>query len=111
MSGRNLDNLVHRDYAGVMRDIVDPSATINPDAIGYSVLLADGRAVSGTRIAETDTELHIFPANGEVAKLKKSKIESVTPMKNSPMPAGLEKQLTTDEMRDLMTYLLLRGEP
>ena len=106
--GPDLDNLVHRDYAGVMRDIADPNAAINPDAIGYNVLLADGRTISGTRVAETDAELHIVPSSGELAKLRKSEIETVTPMKVSPMPTGLDKQLTKDEMRDLMTYLLLR---
>lgn len=108
--GPDLDNLVHRDYASVLRDIVDPSATINPDAIGYHVLLDDGRTVSGTRVAETEDELHIVPASGEVAKLKKSSIEEVSPMKLSPMPAGLEKLLSSDELRDLMTYLLLRHQ-
>ena len=106
--GPDLDNLIHRDYAGVLRDVVDPSATINPDAIGYNVLLDDGRTVSGTRVAETEDELHIVPASGVLAKLKKSEIEAVAPMKISPMPAGLDKQLTKNELRDLMTYLLLR---
>ena len=109
--GPDLDNLVHRDYAGVLRDIVDPNATINPDAIGYNVLLDDGTTVSGTRVAETDDELHIVPASGELAKLKKTNIEEVAPMSVSPMPAGLEKQLTKQELRDLMTYLLLKRNP
>lgn len=109
--GPDLDNLIHRDYASVLRDIVDPSATISPDAIGYNVVLEDGRTVSGTRVAETDDELHIVPASGELAKLKKSQIEEVKPMKVSPMPAGLEKQLTKVELRDLMTYLLLKTKP
>lgn len=107
--GPDLDNLVHRDYASVLRDIVDPSATINPDAVGYSVVLDNGKSISGTRVAETESELHIVPASGDVAKLKKTEISLIEPMKISPMPSGLHKQLSEEELRDLMTFLLLRS--
>ena len=32
-------------------------------------------------------------------------------MKTSLMPAGLDKALTAEELRDLMTYLLLEAPP
>src|SRR5262245_25784438 len=35
----DLSNLIHRDYASVMKDIVQPSAAINPDAVAYNVHL------------------------------------------------------------------------
>ena len=91
--GPDLDNLIHRNYASVLKDIVNPSATINPDAVGYSVILNDGKTVSGTRVNETADELHIVPANGEVVRLKKTNIMEITPMKTSAMPKGLEKLL------------------
>ena len=59
--GPDLDNLVHRDYAGVLRDIVDPSATINPDAIGYHVLLDDGRTVSERAWRRRKMNCTLFP--------------------------------------------------
>ncbi|MEM7313670.1 MAG: heme-binding protein, partial [Planctomycetota bacterium] len=105
--GPDLDNLIHRDYVGVLNDIINPSATINPDAVGYNVILENGKTVSGTRVADTDDELHIVPSDGKVVRLKKSEISEIQPMKISAMPAGLEKLLSTDELRDLMTFLLL----
>ena len=104
--GPELGNLPHRDYASVLRDIIEPSATINPDAVGYTVTLRDGTAVVGTRLAETETELQIAQPGGTVAKLTKSDITKTDPMTISLMPAGLEKTLTPDELRDLMTFLL-----
>ena len=38
-----------RDYASVLKDITDPSAAINPDAVGYTVTLTNGTATVGTR--------------------------------------------------------------
>src|SRR5262249_38234213 len=45
--GPDLSNLVHRDYASVVRDITEPSFAINPDYIAYAVTTKDGRAFVG----------------------------------------------------------------
>ena len=106
--GPDLNNLVHRDYAGVLSDIVDPNATINPDAIRYAVTLAKGGApLTGTRIGETAEELHLAQPGGQIAKLKKADIAKTEALPVSLMPAGLDKILTKSEIRNLMTYLLL----
>src|SRR5581483_1684187 len=43
--GPDLSNLVHRDYASVLRDIREPSAALNPDHISYVLELSDGRVL------------------------------------------------------------------
>jgi hypothetical protein len=45
--GPDLDNLIHSDYASLLKNISDPGAAINPDAVGYIVTLKDGTAVVG----------------------------------------------------------------
>ncbi len=45
--GPDLSNLIHRDYASVMRDIVHPSFAINPDYIGHIIALEDGQVLTG----------------------------------------------------------------
>ena len=104
--GPDLSNLIHRDYKSVMKDIADPNVMINPDAVGYIVTMKDGTATVGTRIAETDAELQIAQPGGAIAKLNKANIAKSEPMTISLMPAGLDKALTKEELRDLMTYLL-----
>ncbi|MBP7948531.1 MAG: c-type cytochrome [Verrucomicrobiales bacterium] len=104
--GPDLDNLVHRDYASVLADIVKPSAAINPDAAAYTVHLKDGTTVTGTRVQDASGELHIAQPGGVVAKLQKSEILQAEPLPVSLMPPGLDKILTVEELRDLMTYLL-----
>ncbi len=104
--GPELSNLIHRDYASILKDIADPNAMINPDAVGYTVTMKDGTAVVGTRLAETESELQIAQPGGAVAKLERGKIVKIEPMSVSLMPAGLDKALTREELRDLMTYLL-----
>jgi putative heme-binding domain-containing protein len=57
--GPDLGNTPHRDYASVLRDIHDPGATINPDAVAYQVTTKSGAVAVGTRVGESDTELKI----------------------------------------------------
>ena len=45
--GPDLSNLIHRDYASVLRDITHPSFAINPDHLSYTVTLNDGRMLDG----------------------------------------------------------------
>jgi putative heme-binding domain-containing protein len=104
--GPELGNLIHRDYASVLADIVDPNSAINPDGVGYIVTMKDGSTTVGTRLGESAYELQIAQVGGVVAKLKKSDIAKTEPMTVSLMPAGLEKNLSTTELRDLMTFLL-----
>lgn len=105
--GPELGNLIHSDYASLLKNITDPNASINPDAVGYTVTLKDGTAVVGTRLGETEAELQIAQPGGAVAKLKKADVARTEPMTTSLMPAGLDKALSAEELRDLMTYLLL----
>jgi putative heme-binding domain-containing protein len=104
--GPELGNLVHRDYASVLQDIAEPNASINPDAVGYVITRKDGSSVVGTRLLESAYQIHIAQVGGAVEKINKSDIAKSEPMTVSLMPPGLEKTLTRDELRDLMTYLL-----
>ena len=104
--GPDLSNLIHRDYASVLKDIADPNAAINPDAVGYIIRLKDGEDLTGTRLGETTTELQIAQVGGKIVNLQKSSIVKTEPMKVSLMPSGLDKALTSDELRDLMTFVL-----
>lgn len=104
--GPPLDNQRHRDYASLWRDIVDPNATLNPDAIAYRAVLADGTSAVGVRLAETPAELTLAEPGGATRLIRKADIEALAPLANSLMPVGIEQLLTPAEIRDLMAYLL-----
>jgi putative heme-binding domain-containing protein len=103
--GPDLANLIHRDYASVLRDIQNPSFAINPDYLGNSVLLTDGRVLTGT-LQTLDGKLFVGEATGELTALNESEIVTIKPAEVSVMPKGIEEKLTPDQMRDLMTFLL-----
>src|SRR5690606_18445623 len=102
--GPDLSNLLHRDYASVLRDVVEPSYAINPDYVTHNILLADGRALTGTLRGEGE-QLLISDSQGRVTALTRDEIERSSPSAKSIMPEELLDRLGPDALRDLMTYL------
>jgi putative heme-binding domain-containing protein len=103
--GPDLSNLVHRDYLSVARDIHTPSAAINPDYVGYSVELKDGRILQGTLRSDGDS-LVISDTSGKQTKVDRSEVETSAPASVSVMPQGLDTALGPEKLRDLLTFLL-----
>ncbi|MCA9055026.1 MAG: c-type cytochrome, partial [Planctomycetaceae bacterium] len=103
--GPDLNNLVHRDYASVRRDVLNPSFAINPDYIGHVIVLDDGRTLTGV-LRNQDGKLWLGDEKGKVTEIDRDAIDSMQPAKTSIMPQGLLDKLSPDEVRDLMTYLL-----
>jgi putative heme-binding domain-containing protein len=104
--GPDLGNTLHRDHASVLRDINDPSATLNPDAVGYQITLHDGGSVTGIRVGETADELKLAAPGGQVTAVKKADIRGNAALPVSLMPPGLLSALGEREVKDLMTFLL-----
>ncbi len=103
--GPDLMNLIHRDYASLVRDISNPSFAINPDYIGHVIALNDGRVLTGVLQTDGD-QLVLGDEKGVLTKLEKSDIETMKVSSTSVMPAGIAQKLTADQMKDLLTYLM-----
>jgi putative heme-binding domain-containing protein len=104
--GPDLSNLVYRDYASVLKDIVEPSAAINPDHLAYNVELTDGNVETGVILADTPDKLTLGQVTGQSIDIPRSRIARAKPSAVSLMPEGLLKGLNSQQQRDLMTFLL-----
>ncbi len=104
--GPDLSNLVYRDYASVLKDILQPSAAINPDFLAYNIELTAGDAVTAVLQTETHDEITIVDGNDHTSLLRKNNIKSMKPSAISFMPEGLLKDLNLEQVKDLMTFLL-----
>jgi putative heme-binding domain-containing protein len=103
--GPDLANLVHRDYASVLRDIVNPSFAINPDYIGHLIAMNDGQILTGV-LRDEAGQLILGDEKGNSTKIVRSDIDQMRPAKLSVMPTGLSEKLSKEQLRDLMTFLL-----
>ncbi len=104
--GPDLSNLIHRDYDSVRRDILKPSYAINPDFVSYSILLDDGRIVTGPVRTEGDV-LIVGNSQGEELRITRQQVERMQASPLSIMPQDFDKRLTQKELNDLLAFLLL----
>lgn len=103
--GPDLSNVIHRDYASVVRDITLPSYAINPDFITYGVALTDGRVLTGAVRNDGDFLL-IGDKDGKEHRIPRADVESLVPSTVSTMPEGLSKKLDEKQFKDLLAFLL-----
>lgn len=106
----DLSNLIHRDYASVMKDIQQPSAAINPDAVAYNVHLKDGDVVTGIPLKESASEMIFGDVNGQPITISRERIAETKASSISLMPEGLLQGMTEQQVKDLMTFLLRQPE-
>lgn len=69
------------------------------------ITLKDGRVMSGLIIASDDRTITLKTLADEIAIEKKSVLKNIR-MQDSIMPQGLLSDLSTDQVRDLIAYLM-----
>jgi hypothetical protein len=89
----------------VLRDITQPSFAINPDFVASTVVLKDGTLVAGV-VRTQGNKLHVGNKEGKTIVVDKTKVEEIQPSRQSVMPDDLMKTLSSEQTRDLLTFLL-----
>ena len=103
-AGPALDKLSERlKPEDMLRSLTHPN---DPVVEGYGVViltLDDDSMLTGTPLAETETELSMRAPSGSIEKIAKSRIKERTPPVSPMPPLGLT--LAKKDLRDLMAYL------
>lgn len=111
-SGPSLSSVGRRRSAAYLRDsIVDPSAEITRGYDTVSVVLRDGKKITGTERGLDNFTVQVRDLAGNFYSFDKSEVASVTRETRSLMPANYGRLFTAQELDDLVAYLAsLRGE-
>jgi putative heme-binding domain-containing protein len=100
LTGSNRKNL---DY--LLENIVDPSASVGADFRTLIALLDDGRVINGVITATSERTLTLQTAQ-EPVTLDRNSIGSMQQSNTSLMPDGLLQNLSSEQIRDLVGYLM-----
>jgi putative membrane-bound dehydrogenase-like protein len=95
------------DY--LLENILDPSAIVPSEYQVTVLVLKDGRVITGLLKSEAG-DVFMMQTDKELLRILKSDVEERTKSKDSMMPEGLLTKLKTDEVRDLLGYLLGPGQ-
>ncbi|MEM7203937.1 MAG: c-type cytochrome [Planctomycetota bacterium] len=97
----------------LLEAIVDPSRVIS-DQYGSSIVMRrDGSSVFGLVVEGADGGLAVYSntPGAEPVTIPKADVVEVRESSVSQMPPGLVDALNADELRDLVAFLLSRGDP
>jgi putative membrane-bound dehydrogenase-like protein len=104
--GPNLTASNFRDPAALMTQILDPNLYVSPQYIQYLVVDQSGRTFTGILSQQTATSITLRRDKGAEDTILRSHIDEITSTGKSLMPEGLEKQVSKQDMADLLYFLI-----
>jgi putative heme-binding domain-containing protein len=109
--GPDLAMVALKPASYLLMEILDPSRNLDSRYAGYTVLLADGRTLTGLLAAETDSSLTLLSQDGKKHELLRGDVERVAAQGKSLMPDGIETHVPPADMADLLAYVRNRRPP
>jgi putative membrane-bound dehydrogenase-like protein len=94
-----------RSERDLLESIVFPSASFVRSFEPVAVATSDGKAYNGLIRGETADELLLATGVNQEARIARREIEEMRPSTVSIMPAGLDQQLTPQELADIVAFL------
>ncbi len=104
-AGPSLSDVRKREKAALLYEILDPNSKVEPRFTAYSVLTNDGQLFNGLIGSETEDAIVLKMAKGQGKTIGRSEIDQIKVSNVSLMPEGIEKEVTTQQMADLLAYL------
>jgi putative heme-binding domain-containing protein len=90
----------------LLEAVVFPSATFARGFEPFRVRTKDGGVHDGLIARETADAIYLFTAERQERRIGRDAVEAILQGKLSIMPQGLDAQLTREELRDLIGFLL-----
>jgi putative membrane-bound dehydrogenase-like protein len=103
--GPDLATVRHRPPLLLLGDILLPSQSIAQKYETYMVERTSGTTDTGVVAAQTPTSITLRQGPGQAVTIARSQIRKITVSPRSTMPADLDKQITPEEMADLLAFL------
>ena len=86
--------------------ILHPDAGISFGYEGWEVSLKDGSSLVGIIVSKTETDILMKFPGGTSQNIKTRDVKGMKQMANSMMPTGLHENMSTQDLADLVEYLM-----
>jgi putative membrane-bound dehydrogenase-like protein len=108
--GPDLTGMAVHPKEHLLTDIIDPSRSVEANFRAYTVSTKSGRVFTGLLAAESKTAIELFDSEGKKQTLLRQDLDELVMSPKSLMPDGFEKQLSRQELTDLLEFLTQRGK-
>jgi len=89
----------------LLTSILDPNRAIDNNYFSYTVVTVQGKVITGIISAETATSVTLRQQENKTVTLLREDIDEIRSNGVSLMPVGLEKNITIQQMADLISYI------
>lgn len=103
--GPDISDVRNRSRDALLHDILDPNQKIEPQFTAYIVQTDEGQFFNGLMVAETAETVVLRLAGNQRQIIPRDEIEEIRASGKSLMPEGVEKEITVQQMADLLEYL------
>ena len=103
--GADLNGIRNRGLPAVLLNILDPNREVKPKYLTYVLIDVKGRSTTGMITAENANSITLQKPDGTNTTILRTEIEVLQSTGLSFMPEGLEKQVSKQQMADLLSYL------
>lgn len=104
--GPNLAAIKNRGSEAIVLNVFDPNREVNPDFLTYTILTTEGRSVTGVIASQSATGITLKRPDVKEETILRQDIEAMKSTGLSLMPEGFEKQVTVEQLADLVAYLM-----
>jgi putative membrane-bound dehydrogenase-like protein len=103
--GPDLAGLTDRSPLAMLVAILDPNRAVETRFQSYTAVTASGQVFTGLLANETGNSITLLAADGKQTTLLRSELDVLEGTARSLMPEGIEKDISLQEMADLLAYL------
>lgn len=91
--------------AQLLESILEPSKRIDPKYVTYLVETTQGRLLTGLLVKKDAKEVTLKDAENKLIRIPVGQVEQLVPQRRSVMPELLLRDLTAQQVADLLDYL------
>ncbi|MCA9065843.1 MAG: c-type cytochrome, partial [Planctomycetaceae bacterium] len=103
--GPDISDTQARSRDALLYDILDPNRRLDPQFTEYVVATHDGQILNGLLVSDAGNEVVLRQPEGREQTVSRSDIDEIRSTERSLMPEGIEKDVTVQQMADLLEFL------
>jgi len=110
--GPDFDGLgAKRSREELLESLIEPSKKIDPQYISYVVETADGHVYQGLLVERSDQAIVLRTPENKLVRVAADNVEYFAPQQKSIMPEMLLRDMTAQQVADLLAYLQSLKQP
>ncbi len=103
--GPDISDTYNKTPAVLLLSILDPNRAVDNNSFAYTVTTSEGKTLTGLLAAENSSSVTLRQPEGKNETILRSDIEELRSTGLSLMPVGFEKNITPEQMADLVSFL------